>query len=108
MRSGPPRSRSRPPRRSATASPSGKASRYRPSMNAPAASLRRPLVEPRDLKALSARSDSTGLRHLAGHLTAIGCAMALVLAARHSWAVWPAMAGLGVLEVALFTPLHES
>jgi len=52
-------------------------------MNAPAASLRRPLVEPRDLKALSARSDSTGLRHLAGHLTAIGCAMALVLAARH-------------------------
>jgi fatty acid desaturase len=77
-------------------------------MNAPAASLRRPLVEPRDLKALSARSDSTGLRHLAGHLTAIGCAMALVLAARHSWAVWPAMAGLGVLEVALFTPLHES
>ena len=34
--------------------------------------------------------------------------MALVLAARGSWTLWPAMAVLGVLEVALFTPLHES
>jgi fatty acid desaturase len=70
--------------------------------------FRRPLVAPRDLKALSARSDRRGLGHLGGHLAAIGCAMALVIAARGGWAIWPAMAVLGVLEVALFTPLHES
>jgi fatty acid desaturase len=70
--------------------------------------VRRPLVEPRDLKAMSARSDRRGLLHLGGHLAAIGCAMALVLITRGGWTVWPAMAVLGVLEVALFTPLHES
>ena len=70
--------------------------------------LRRPPVEARDLKALSARSNRRGMLHLVGHLTVIGCAMALVLAARGHWTVWPAMAVLGVLEVALFTPLHES
>ncbi|WP_419759048.1 fatty acid desaturase [Acidisoma sp.] len=73
-----------------------------------AAATRRPPVEVRDLKALSARSDRRGLLHLGGHLAAIGCVMALVLAVRDSGAVWPAMAVLGVLEVALFTPLHES
>jgi fatty acid desaturase len=49
-----------------------------------------------------------GLAHLAGHLATIAAAMALVVAARGGWAIWPAMAVLGVLEVALFTPLHES
>jgi fatty acid desaturase len=66
------------------------------------------LIEPRDLKALSARSDLRGLVHLAGHLTAIAVAMALVVVARGHWAIWAAMALLGLLEVALFTPLHES
>ncbi len=70
--------------------------------------LRRPPVEARDLKALSARSDLRGLAHIAGHLAAIAVAMALVVVAGGGWAVWPAMALLGVLEVALFTPLHES
>lgn len=70
--------------------------------------LGRSPIEPRALKALSARSDLRGLVHIAGHLIAIGVAMALVLAARGNWAIWPAMVVVGVLEVALFTPLHES
>ena len=65
-------------------------------------------MEARDVKALSARSDQRGLLHLGGHLAAIGCVMALDLELRGSGAIWPAMAVLGVLEVALFTPLHES
>lgn len=65
-------------------------------------------IEPRALKALSARSDRRGLAQWASHLLAIGLAMTLVLLARGHWAIWPAMALLGVLEVALFTPLHES
>lgn len=60
------------------------------------------------LKELSARSDARGLAHLGGHLAAIGGAMALVLAARGTGWLWPAMALLGVLEVALFAPLHET
>jgi fatty acid desaturase len=77
-------------------------------MSVAGSTLRRALVEPRDLKALSARSDRRGLLHLGGHLAAIGGGMALVLVARGSWTIWPAMALLGLLEVALFTPLHES
>lgn len=65
-------------------------------------------VPPHVLKELSARSDARGLVHLLGHLTAIGAAMTLVLAARGTAPVWPAMAVLGVLEVALFAPLHET
>jgi fatty acid desaturase len=66
------------------------------------------LVAPQALKALTARSDRRGLLHFAGHMAAIGLAMAVVLALRRHWTVWPAMALLGVFEVALFTPLHES
>lgn len=66
-------------------------------------------VSPNILKVLSVRSDARGLAHLAGHLAVIGAAMALVLAARGSFLwVWPAMALLGALEVALFAPLHET
>ncbi len=68
----------------------------------------RTLVAPQALKALAARSDRRGLLHLAGHAAVIGLAMALVLALRGHWTLWPAMALLGVFEVALFTPLHES
>jgi fatty acid desaturase len=60
------------------------------------------------LKALSQRSDAKGALHLAGHAGLIGLAMALVLAVRHSLWVLPAMALLGIFEVALFTPLHET
>lgn len=72
-----------------------------------AATARQP-VSGRDLKPLSRRSDLRGLLHLGGHLAAIGLAMALVVAARGHWVIWPAMALLGVLEMALFAPLHES
>jgi fatty acid desaturase len=68
----------------------------------------RPNIPSQALKELSARSDARGLAHLVGHLGAISCAMALVLGTRGTAWVWPAMALLGVLEVALFAPLHET
>ncbi|HUZ64064.1 MAG TPA: fatty acid desaturase [Acetobacteraceae bacterium] len=61
-----------------------------------------------DIKRLSVRSDAAGLRFLAAHLAAILAAGAAVVALRGTWLVWPAMAVLGVLEVALFAPLHET
>lgn len=60
------------------------------------------------LKAISARSDARGLAQLALHGVALLGAAALVLLLRGSWAVWPAMALLGLFEIALFTPLHET
>ncbi|GAB0119354.1 fatty acid desaturase [Acidisoma sp. 7E03] len=60
------------------------------------------------LKTLSVRSDARGVAQLACHGAAILGAGALVLLLRGSWAVWPAMALLGLFEIALFTPLHET
>lgn len=60
------------------------------------------------LKAISARSDRRGLAQLALHGAALLACGLLVLAARGSWWVWPAMALLGLCEIALFTPLHET
>jgi fatty acid desaturase len=68
----------------------------------------RPPVSTEALKALAVRSDGRGLMQFSGHLGAIALAIGLVIAARHGWALLPAMALLGVLEVALFAPLHES
>jgi fatty acid desaturase len=65
-------------------------------------------VSPKALKALSGRSNWRGLSQFGGHLGAVALAIGWVLAARHSWALLPAMALLGLLEVALFAPLHES
>ncbi len=65
-------------------------------------------VPPQLLKALSTRSDSRGLVQLGGHLAAIAAAAGLVLAARGTAWLWPAMALLGLFEVALFAPLHET
>lgn len=65
-------------------------------------------VAPEVIKQLSTRSDTRGLRHLGGHLAAIFAAMALVLATRGTLWLWPAMALLGLLEVALFAALHET
>jgi fatty acid desaturase len=62
----------------------------------------------RTLKRLSLRSDAAGGRQLAGHVILIALAMAWVLGARHSGWIVPAMVVLGVLEVALFAPLHET
>ncbi|GAB0112512.1 fatty acid desaturase [Acidisoma sp. C75] len=61
-----------------------------------------------ELKAISARSDARGLARLALHLGCIAALAALVLALRGHGAIWPAMAVLGLFEVALFTPLHET
>lgn len=60
------------------------------------------------LKALSARSDARGLAQLSGHFAAVAAGAALVLAVYGSLWLWPAMAVLGILEVALFAPLHET
>lgn len=65
-------------------------------------------IPPHLLKELSARSDARGLAQLGAHLTAIAAAMALVLAAQGMAWLWPAMALLGLFEVALFAPLHET
>lgn len=61
-----------------------------------------------ELLHLSRRSDVAGLIHLSLHLALIACAVILVLAARGHLLLLPAMFLLGVCEVALFTPLHES
>lgn len=65
-------------------------------------------IDLRAIKALSARSDRRGLAQLGLHAVALLLAAAAVIAFRNSPAIWPAMAVLGVLEVALFTPLHET
>lgn len=72
------------------------------------ASLRDLPIDLAELKAISARSDRPGLARLALHLGLMALCAALVLALRGHWAIWPAMAALGVLEAALFTPLHET
>jgi fatty acid desaturase len=71
-------------------------------------SLRDLPIDLADLKAISARSDRRGLFQLACHLGALLAGVALVLALRGYWAIWPAMALLGLFEIALFTPLHET
>lgn len=71
-------------------------------------SLRDLPIDLADLKAISARSDRRGLFQLAFHLGALLAAGALVLTLRGDWALWPAMALLGLFEIALFTPLHET
>ncbi|MFE0754557.1 fatty acid desaturase [Inquilinus sp. NPDC058860] len=65
-------------------------------------------LPPEALKALSRRSDAAGLQALARHLGLIAAGVVLVLAARGSLWVWPAMALLGAAEIALFSPLHET
>lgn len=65
--------------------------------------------EQRRLQGLSAlRRDGPGLRQLAGHLALILAGGALVLAARGSPWVVPAMLPLGAGLVFLFCPLHET
>lgn len=65
-------------------------------------------VPPATLRELSRRSDARGLAQLAGHLAAVAVAAALVLGTRGTPWIWPAMVFLGLFEVALFAPLHES
>ena len=65
-------------------------------------------LPPAALKELSRRSDAAGLWALARHLGLIAAGIALVLAARGTLWIWPAMALLGAAEIALFAPLHET
>lgn len=60
------------------------------------------------LRSLSRRSDVAGLARLVPHLLLIAALGAAVVAARGGWMVWPAMLALGIAEMALFTPLHET
>jgi len=58
-----------------------------------------------DRAALTARSDFTGLAHLAGHLCAIAASSALILSGLPGW--WLLLPVQGVLIVFLFTLEHE-
>lgn len=60
-----------------------------------------------ELKSLSGRSDLRGAARLAVHVTFILAAGTLV-ALSNAWTVLPAMALLGVLQAALFAPIHET
>ena len=65
-------------------------------------------IERDALSRFQARSDSKGLRHLAGHLSAIGLSSAvLALVPFGPWLV-PVMFGHGIALVFLFAPLHET
>lgn len=70
--------------------------------------IRMPPLPPGALEALSTRSDARGLQALFRHLGLIAIGVALVLAARGGPWIWPAMAALGIVEIALFSPLHET
>lgn len=54
------------------------------------------------------KSDAISALWLAGHLALIAAAAGLVVWARPTALVWPAMAVLGIVEMALFAPLHET
>lgn len=61
-----------------------------------------------ELRRLARRSDGAGLARLVPHLVLMAASAALVLWSRgHAWLV-PAMFLLGLTEVALFAPLHET
>lgn len=60
------------------------------------------------LRPLLVLSDAPGLRRLAVHGLLLAFGVILVLATRGGGWVVPAMALLGVVEVALFAPLHET
>lgn len=60
------------------------------------------------LKALSARSDRAGLRHLAGHAAALALGALLIESARGSAWLLVAAAVQGVVLIFLFAPLHET
>ena len=60
------------------------------------------------LRTLARKSDAISALWLAGHLALIGAAGCLVVMARPTPLVWPAMAALGVPLMAMFAPLHET
>lgn len=64
--------------------------------------------ERRALRALGRRSDSAGLKQLAGHLAALTTTGTIVFASRGSIWLLPAMALHGIVLIFLFAPLHET
>lgn len=60
------------------------------------------------LQTLARKSNAISALWLAGHLALIGAAGCLVVLARPTPLVWPAMAALGVALMAMFAPLHET
>lgn len=61
----------------------------------------------KDLKALSGRSDGRGALRIGLHVALIAGGAALVAGA-HGWLLLPAMLLLGVVQAALFAPIHET
>ena len=60
------------------------------------------------LRALSKRSDSTGLLRLLSHFLVLGALAALIAAVPFGPWLVPALAAYGVLLIFLFSPLHEA
>ena len=60
------------------------------------------------LQALARKSDAVSLLWLTGHLGLIGGLGLLVVLARPTPWMWPAMVTLGVALMAMFAPLHET
>ena len=66
-----------------------------------------PVLAQDDVRALSVRSNWPGVIRLAVHVVLLGLAGWWVAAAE-GWVVWPAMLVLGLVQVALFAPSHET
>jgi len=68
-----------------------------------------PLAAPTafEMKAFAGRSDAAGLRRLGLHLSLLTLAGLGVAFASGPW-LWPAMFALGLVQVALFAPFHET
>ena len=65
------------------------------------------LLDKKDRKALTRRSDLYGLAYLGGHFAAIGVGGVLVYFASGTILVIPAMFALGIVLACLFAPMHE-
>ena len=66
------------------------------------------LIGKAELKRLSARSDSAGLLHLAGHVVLLVVTGWLIYHSAGTLWVWPAMFLHGTALIFLFAPLHET
>jgi fatty acid desaturase len=65
------------------------------------------LLDKKDRKALTRRSDGYGLAYLGGHFAAIGAGGVLVYFASGTFLLIPAMFALGIVLACLFAPMHE-
>ena len=65
------------------------------------------LLDKKERKALTRRSDAKGLRHLIGHFTAIGAGGLAVYLTYGTILMVPAMFAHGIVLACLFAPMHE-